>query len=105
MEKDPLIIIGGSAGSIDVLLRVLPLVPPTLTAPIIIVVHRSHSENSILAELLAHRAHKHIKEIEDKEKIEAGWIYLAPGDYHLLFERDGVCALDASEKVNYSRPS
>jgi chemotaxis response regulator CheB len=32
-------------------------------------------------------------------------IYIAPGDYHLLVDETGLCTLDYSEKVNYSRPS
>lgn len=32
-------------------------------------------------------------------------VYIAPSDYHLLFEKDGSFSLDYSEKVNYSRPS
>lgn len=105
MEKNSLIIIGGSAGSIDVLLHVLPGVDRNLKTPVVIVTHRGQTEHSLLADLLASRTQKRIKEIEDKEKLEPGWIYVAPGDYHLLFEKDFHCSLDTSEKVNYSRPS
>ena len=43
--------------------------------------------------------------MEDKTALVPGNIYVAPPDYHLLFEKDGLLALDTSEKVNYSRPS
>lgn len=46
-----------------------------------------------------------VKEVEDKVLLEAGYIYIAPADYHLLFEKNGELSLDISEKVHYSRPS
>ena len=44
-------------------------------------------------------------EVDDKEPIRAGTVYLAPADYHVLLEQDGTFSLDDSEKVHYSRPS
>ena len=43
--------------------------------------------------------------VEDKTLLEPGYIYIAPPDYHLLFEKNKYLALDISEKVNHSRPS
>ena len=45
------------------------------------------------------------REVEDKDPILPGNIYLAPADYHLLIEKDYIFSLDYSEKVNFSRPS
>src|SRR5690606_31035075 len=44
-------------------------------------------------------------EINDKTKLKSGKVYIAPADYHLLFEKDYTLSLDVSEKINYSRPS
>ena len=44
-------------------------------------------------------------EVDDKDPILPGRIYIAPADYHLLIEKDLTFSLDDSEKVNYSRPS
>ena len=46
-----------------------------------------------------------MREAEEKAVQMPGKIYIAPGDYHLLFEQNKTFSLDASEKVNYSRPS
>src|SRR5690606_14100242 len=46
-----------------------------------------------------------VKEAEEKEFLRRGQVYLVPGDYHLLIERDGSVSLDISEKVHFSRPS
>ena len=98
-------IIGGSAGSLEVLLRVLSEVRSDLSFPIIIVVHRKHGADSLLPNLLASRTSLIVKEVDEKEKITAGTVYVAPSDYHLLIEQDRTFSLDYSEKINYSRPA
>ncbi|RYY87054.1 MAG: chemotaxis protein CheB [Chitinophagaceae bacterium] len=99
-----LLLIGGSAGSLEVLLLALPLLRSSLSFPILIVIHRKSSE-SILAELLAARTSLPVKEAEDKEPMQPGTIYIAPADYHTLVEANGTLSLDCSEKINWSRPS
>jgi two-component system chemotaxis response regulator CheB len=59
----------------------------------------------LLEELLSSRTNIPVKEVEDKETIKKGTIYLAPGDYHLLLENEILFSLDTSERVNYCRPS
>ncbi|ACU06436.1 chemotaxis protein CheB [Pedobacter heparinus] len=105
MEKCKALIIGGSAGSLDVLLKVLPVVRPDISFPIIIVVHRKHGTDSLLPVLLSTRTEMRVKEVDEKEAILAGTIYVAPSDYHLLIEQDQTFSLDYSEKINYSRPA
>ncbi|MGN6418963.1 MAG: chemotaxis protein CheB [Pseudobacter sp.] len=111
MEKDLLnrqfkmIVIGGSAGSLQVLLRLLPELRASLSATIVIVLHRKPSSDETLIDLLSTRTALPVREVEEKEIIQPGTIYIAPADYHLLIESDHTFSLDVSEKVNYSRPS
>lgn len=108
MEKDhlkKLYVIGGSSGSLDVLLAILPLFKPLHQTAIIIVLHRKSFRDSMLPELFTIHTSLTIKEAEEKEPITEGHIYIAPADYHLLIETDGTLSLDVSEKINYSRPS
>jgi two-component system chemotaxis response regulator CheB len=105
MESCSALIIGGSAGSLDVLLKVLPVLDVRLNFPIVIVIHRKHGTDSLLPDLLSSRTKLKVKEVDEKERLKAGFIYIAPSDYHLLIERDGTFSLDYSEKINYSRPS
>jgi two-component system chemotaxis response regulator CheB len=100
-----LLVIGGSAGSLLVLLEVLPRVIVVPSLSIVIVVHRKNTPDLLLSDLLASRSGLVVKEIEDKEKLKGGEVYIAPADYHILFENDGTISLDFSEKVNFSRPS
>nr|WP_068889780.1 chemotaxis protein CheB [Pedobacter panaciterrae] len=105
MKKCEAFIIGGSAGSLDVLLKVLPLINAAIKFPIVIVIHRKHGTDSLLPELLSSRTQLNVKEVEEKEALVAGTIYIAPSDYHLLIEQDRTFSLDYSEKINYSRPA
>ncbi len=105
INKTRLIIIGGSSGSLEVIMKLLPVLRKDLAVPIIIVMHRNTTADSALTELLASRTQLRVKEADDKDVMEAGCIYIAPPDYHLLVEADGTLSLDASERVHYCRPS
>ncbi len=110
MEKNDLrpacdiIVIGGSAGSLGVILYLLERIT-IRKIPIVVVLHRKNSTDSLLAELMSDRSALRVKEAEEKELIRHGIVYLAPADYHLLAENDRTFSLDYSEKVNFSRPS
>lgn len=99
------VLIGGSAGSLEVLMQILPAIPVTISFAIVIVVHRKSAEDSTLEELIALKTTVPVKEVEDKTPLLPGFIYIAPSDYHLLFEKNYLLSLDTSEKINHSRPS
>ncbi|HEY5464374.1 MAG TPA: chemotaxis protein CheB [Hanamia sp.] len=105
MKNCDAFIIGGSAGSLDVLLKVLPSINSAISFPIIIVLHRKPGADQLLTDLLSSKTKLLVKEIEEKEKINDASIYIAPSDYHLLIENNQTFSLDNSEKINYSRPS
>lgn len=109
MEKDrvkcKVLIIGGSAGSLEVLIELLPRLNMVPSFAIVLVLHRKNTEDSTLEELISFKTHIPVKDVEDKTPLLPGFIYIAPSDYHLLFENTGVLSLDTSEKINYSRPS
>ncbi len=96
---------GGSAGSLEVLLQVLPQLENINTIAIVIILHRRNSDDHMLENLLRVKSGLVVEEIEDKTPLLAGRIYVAPADYHLLFESSYSFSLDVSEKVHYSRPS
>lgn len=100
-----LLVIGGSAGSLEVLLQVLPQLRRDLPFPVVVVMHRKNSPESTLEELLNSKTALDVKEAGDKEALHNGVVYIAPADYHLLVEKNGMLSLDASEKINYCRPA
>lgn len=104
-NKCSMLIIGGSAGSLDIILKLLPDLRLDLAFPIIVVLHRQKSSDSVLTNIFASKTTLTVKEAEEKDIIAPGCIYIAPADYHLLIEKDYTLSLDFSEKVNFSRPS
>jgi len=105
ITKYRMLAIGGSAGSLDVILRIVTALPFVSHLATVIIVHRKNDGESILTDLLSTRTKLAVKEIEDKEAITGGTIYIAPADYHLLIENEKMFSLDASEKIHHSRPS
>ncbi|WP_367769675.1 chemotaxis protein CheB [Flavobacterium sp. WC2421] len=99
------IIIGGSAGSFNLILSILKGLDKEMNIPIVIILHRLKNTKTILEDYLQLESHYIVKEGEDKEFIKAGYIYTAPSDYHLLLNENLSFSLDASEEINYSRPS
>ena len=69
MKRPKLMIIGGSAGSLQVILGILPEIHPDFPVPILIVLHRNSGFESSLEELLASRTQTPIKEVEEKDHI------------------------------------
>ena len=104
MNKYELLIIGGSAGSLEVILDILPLLRTDLDYAVVLVMHR-RSGDSLLTGILSDKTKLEGKEAEEKEAIRRGIIYIAPADYHLLVEKDKTFSLDYSEKIHYSRPA
>jgi two-component system, chemotaxis family, protein-glutamate methylesterase/glutaminase len=99
------IVIGASAGALEVLSNLLPALPSDYRLPILIVVHLPPDKTNLFAELLRARCAIRVREAEDKEPIEPGVVYFAPPDYHLLVEEDKRLSLSDDEPVLFSRPS
>lgn len=99
------VVIGASAGGIDALSALLPQLPAGLPLAVLVVQHVPKDRPSLLVEIFSRKCSWAVREPEDKEAIEAGTIYFAPPDYHLLVEAGPQAALSADEPVNFSRPS
>lgn len=99
------IVVGGSAGGIDALERILPTLPGTLGVPVAVVLHMAPGRPSGLSQVLAETTTLRVKEAEDKEPLAAGTVYLASPNYHLLVERERCFSLSMDEPVLFSRPS
>lgn len=99
------VVIGASAGALEALSSMLPLLPPDFPLPILIVVHIPPDKRSVLAELFEAKCQIEVVEVEDKEPIKPGTVYFSPPDYHLLVEGEDRLALSSEEPVLFSRPS
>jgi two-component system chemotaxis response regulator CheB len=99
------VVIGASAGGIEALSVLLPELPSSTRAPILIVLHIPRERESLLAKIFAPRCALTVKEAEDNEPILPGTVYFAPPDYHLQVDEGPRVSLSFDDPVNWSRPS
>ena len=103
--KYELVVIGASWGGLTALEEVLGGLPDGFATPIAIAQHRAvDSGSGALSSMLGRRVGRDVFEAGDKDPIEAGRVYVAPPDYHLLVEPYGF-ALSTEGHVHYARPS
>jgi two-component system chemotaxis response regulator CheB len=100
-----LIVMGGSWGGLHASLSILSGLPENFSIPIVLVLHRLKNFESDLQGVYRNKVKLEVREIEEKEKIKQGNVYIAPSNYHVLIERNQTFSLDVSEYENYSRPS
>ena len=99
------IILAGSAGSFGPIFSIVKNLPANYAKPIVIVIHRGKNNFSDIENLFGGNCRIFVSEITDKDKIKGGYVYIAPANYHTLFEKSKMFALDVSEPVWYSKPS
>ena len=104
-QREGAVIIGASAGALDALSLILPRLGSDFPLPIVVVVHVPPDKRSVLAAIFDAKCRLRAVEAEDKEPLEAGVIYFAPPDYHLLIEDRDTIALSNEDQVLFSRPS
>lgn len=100
-----LVVIGASAGGVEAVGQLLSALPPDFSPSVLVVLHRPAQGPNALVTVLSRKCRSRVKEAEDKEAVEAGVIYIAPADYHLLVEPDHTLSLSRDEALHYSRPS
>jgi two-component system, chemotaxis family, protein-glutamate methylesterase/glutaminase len=99
-----IVVIGTSWGGLSAVSTVVADLPSTFALPLVVVQHRSPDAPGLLAELLQLRTRLNVVEVEDKQPVLPGHVFIAPPNYHLLFDR-GVFSLTTDAPVRYSRPS
>lgn len=99
------VIIGGSAGSFQVITRILSSLPMNYSLPVFLCLHRLKHVRSGFVEALSIKSKLPVVEPDDKDAIKPGIIYLAPANYHMHIELGNRFSLSTEEPVNHSRPS
>ncbi len=103
-----IVALGISTGGPRALQSVIPKLPGNLAAPVLVVQHMPPGFTKSLANRLNDISQIRVKEAEDGDVLQAGWVYIAPGDYHFSFrkEKESVfIQLDKSPPMNGFRPS
>ena len=99
------IVIGGSAGSFQGIVKILSQLPSDFPLPIIMCLHRLKHVRNGFVEALSIKSIAEIIEPYDKQQIKKGKVYLAPANYHLTVELGNYFSLSTEEMINNSRPS
>lgn len=99
-----IVVVGTSNGGLKALTVLLSGLSASFPLAVVIVQHRGRDSELPLADYLGRESNLPLNEPEDKEKVLAGHVYLAPRDYHLLIEK-GSFALSTDPPVLFARPS
>ena len=101
-----LVVIGGSWGGLRAVESLLAGLGDDCPAAVVVALHRGSEESrGRLERLLQNYTRLPVREVEDKDDLLAGHVYLAPSDYHTLIEEDGTVGLSTEERVRFARPS
>jgi two-component system, chemotaxis family, protein-glutamate methylesterase/glutaminase len=99
------VVIGGSAGGLEALSRILERLPSDFRLALAVVLHMPSTGPNILVQVLSCHTRLPVREAQDKEPAEPGTIFVAPPGYHLLVDRGPSFALSLDGPVHFSRPS
>jgi two-component system, chemotaxis family, protein-glutamate methylesterase/glutaminase len=99
-----IVVIGGSAGSLDPLKALISSLPADLPAAIFITVHVSAEAPSILPAILTRAGRIPAVHPLNRQPIMKSTIYVAPPDQHLLIE-DGCVLASRGPRENLHRPA
>ena len=99
------VLIGGSAGSFQVVTRILNSLPKNFPIPVLLCLHRLKHVRSGFVEALSLKSNIPVEEPNDKDMLKPGRAYLAPANYHMFIELANRVALSCDEPVNHSRPA
>jgi two-component system chemotaxis response regulator CheB len=100
-----IVLLAASAGGLAAISTVLGCLPADFPVPVVIVQHLDPRHGSLMAEILGRRTPLHVEEATGGAKVEAGNVYIAPPDEHLLVAADGRLSLSHADPVHFVRPS
>lgn len=102
--KRSIIVVGASAGGIDVLTQLVRYLPENFEASLFITVHFPSESTSLLPQILSRISKLPARHPLQGESILPGHIYVAPPNYHLLVRR-GQMHLSQGPRENGHRPA
>ena len=104
MAKCDIVVIGGSAGGVEALLRLAKALPGDLPAALFVVLHFHENHGTVLPQLLSHAGPLPGVLATDGAPIEPGRFYVAPPGFHLLLGEKGMNVM-RGPRENRFRPS
>lgn len=104
MDHRDIVVIGASAGGVELLLDLVAELPPKLPCSLFVVLHTASGYLSSLPELLSRRGALPATHPNHRDPVIPGQIYVAPPDNHLLV-RPGFVEVVRGPKENGHRPA
>src|SRR5437879_4557051 len=86
MASHDIVVVGGSAGALAALSKLVAGRPPELHAAVFVVIHISPTATSALASILNRAGALPAVQAVDDQPIECGRIYVAAPNHHLLIK-------------------
>ncbi len=107
LKSNKIIIIGASTGGVEAVTKVVKQLPAN-TPPVVIVQHMPKGFTDMFAKRLDASCPMTVTEAKDRDRIQTGHVYIAPGDFHLKIKKDAegyFLTTENTDKVNGHRPS
>lgn len=101
-----IVVIGTSAGGLSALIELLRQLPDNFPSPILVVQHISaDASGNVLLDSLNENTSLTCVRAQHGDYAEAGYIYLAPSDHHLMIAKNGKLLVTKGAQENRSRPA
>ena len=100
-----IVVIGASTGGPQAVRRVVSALPAGMRVPVVVVQHMPAGFTRSLADRLNELGPLRVREAEAGMALTPGEVLLAPGGYHLVFDRYGVASLTEGPTEGGVRPA
>lgn len=104
MYQNYIIVVGASAGGVKALKNLISPLSADFPASLFIVMHIPENTISYLPDIINHYSQLPALHPINGETIQAGHIYVAPPNVHMMIKEDKIC-LRKEAKINYCRPA
>ncbi len=108
LQDERIVAIGTSTGGPRALQEVITKLPGNIPCGVLVVQHMPPGFTKSLADRLNSLSSVTVKEAEHNDVIRPGLVLIAPGDYHMLIEREGgkaVVKLNQNPPIGGHRPA
>ena len=105
MANFDVVAFAASAGGINALMEVLEKLPRDFPAAVVIVQHLDPRHRSLMADIMQRHCALDVRQAAEGDRIEAGNVYIAPPNLHVLVTPGKALTLSDSELVHFVRPS
>ena len=104
-SNDKIVVIGSSTGGPRALNTLVPELPIDPEAAYVIIQHMPVGFTRSLADRLNINSNLYVKEAEPGDQLKIGQVLLAPGGFHMVFDKTGTVSLNQNPPMHGVRPA